>query len=283
MLTERILLSPANESDVPAAVAALDRIHADIGPVVELLADRGYSDKKVENWARPLRDRGIEQVFDLMPSDHGGRPNAEHGYVMIDGWPHDPSIPDRLTRIERPPVFSVENLKSDATREDIADYRRRTRELDTFNALIAERHLYAYDRFAFGRNGAVRFRCPGNTGKLRTAGCAHSVGLPAQVPASAHPPGIAVPTACRQATIQIRATVEEKLRQRHYWGSPEWQTSYATQRRRTHLRADEEPFPRTRLGPSDRPSQDLLHGGDRRGGQQFVHPDELGSRRRELQ
>lgn len=229
LMTERILLSPANLDDVPDAVVALDRLMEQVGPVLELMADRGYSNKVPESWARPLRVRGIEQVIDMMPSDHGARPDAQHGYIMLDGWPHDPSVPEHLHVIEKPGIMTVASLRKGATREEKADRDRRLTARAEFNALIAERQLYAYTRHSKGKNGAVRYKCPGAAGKLKTAGCQHSVGLPDGLPTSAHPVGIPVPTACQEGheTFQIGAQVQEKLRQRYYWGSPAWQRAFA--------------------------------------------------------
>lgn len=228
LMTDRILLSPANHNDVPDAMEAIDRL-LKVHPIVEVIADRGYSNKDVDVWAGPLRKRGIEQVLDMMPSDHGPRTDPAHGFVMLDGWPHDPSVPDHLLRITPPPTFTVEPLRDNPTVEEVLDYERRTAAIAEFDALIAERRLYAYVRHAKGKNGAVRFKCPGAAGKLRTFGCEHSEGFPESLPTSAHPAGIATPTACTagHTVFQIGGKVQEKLRQRYYWGSPEWKRAYA--------------------------------------------------------
>lgn len=229
MMTERIQLNPANVSDVPDAIGAIDRHIAQVGPLLEVIVDRGYSYKVAEDWARPLRERNIEQVIDMMPSDHGATTDPLHGYVMLDGWPHDPSVPEHLYVIPRPSNFTIKEPGADATWEERAEYQRRVVELASFNARIAERQLYAYVRHASGKNGAIRFKCPGAAGKLKTDGCAHSAGLPTGIPTSAHPTGILTPTACQDghATFQIGAHVQEKLRQRYYWGSLEWQQAFA--------------------------------------------------------
>lgn len=228
-LTERIMFHPANNNEVPDAIRALDVLSAQTGKVEEIVADRGYSGKATENWARPIRERNILSVFDLMPSDHGSVPHEKHGYIMIDGWPHDPSVPDHLVDIERPQSFTLGSLPEKATSAEKKEHARRAADIDRFNRLIAERRLYAYERVAFQNNGAERFRCPGVRGKLLTRGCQHSAALPhdAGIPESAHPDGIEVPKACKQQTIQIPLSVTEKLRQHYYWGSPEWQKAYA--------------------------------------------------------
>lgn len=227
IVTERILLSAANQGgDVTPVIGMLDRITAADGAVEEVIADRAYSNASIENWARPLRERGITQVLDLRLQDHGATYDEKYGFVWIDGWPHDPSVPEHLRNIARPATFTLRRLREDATSDEVAEHKRRKNELERFNALIAERQTYAYVIHQVSANGAIRYKCPGAAGKLKTTGCEHSTYLPIGLPTSTHPEGIPTPKACVQSSVQVRATVREKHRQQLYWGCPEWQGSY---------------------------------------------------------
>ncbi|WP_395659984.1 hypothetical protein [Nocardioides sp.] len=224
LLTERIAVVAGNNPGISETLDTLDRLQA-TAAVTEVIADRGFSYKKVEDWATPLRDRGVKQVLDLHENDHGARVHPDHGYVMVDGWAHCPSIPDRLVDIARPARFTVGKLKKSATREERAEHARRTRELADFNADIAERATYRFEPHGKTKNGSPRFICPARAGKLKCAACPLSQLLPDPTP-EADPDLDQLPTACKQATITIPVTVEAKVRQEHYWGSPEWQKSY---------------------------------------------------------
>lgn len=222
---DRILLHDANITGVSDVVDALDRIRDNLGPVQQVVADRAYSNKSVKDWARPLRERGIDQVLDMMPADHGPRLAPEYGFILLDGWPHDPSIPQRLHHIVKPARLTA-NLKKDATPAEKRSYERRVKEIEQFRADIAERHLYAYKRHQEQSNGARRWKCPHAAGKLRTPGCIHSPGLPAYVPQSQWPAGAQTPKACTQSVLQTPAHVGEKHRQKHEWGSLEWEAEF---------------------------------------------------------
>jgi hypothetical protein len=149
----------------------------------------------------------------------------DHGYVMVDGWAHCPSIPDQLVHIERPAQLSIRPLKKSATREERAEHARRTRERDEFNAAIAERATYRFEPHGKTKNGSPRFICPARAGKLKCGACPMSQFLPDGTP-EADPDLEQLPKACAQETITIPVTVEEKVRQDAYWGSKEWQASY---------------------------------------------------------
>lgn len=223
LLTERIAVVPGNRHGVPETIAGLDRMLAEETAVLEVLSDRGFSYKGVEDWARPLAERGIAQVLDMHKYDRGSRPH-QHGYVMIDGWAHCPSIPDHLVRIDRPARFTVGEERKDATPDEKADRDRRLAEVAEFNRLIAERRTYRFERVGHTSSGAERMICPAKAGKVSCASCPLSQ-LFEDVP-EVTPPAGEPPRACKQATITIRAAASEKLRQREYWGSPEWQASY---------------------------------------------------------
>lgn len=229
LLTEKIAVVAGNSPGITETIAGIDQMLAADTPVVEVISDRGFSYKQSADWARPLADRGIVQVLDMHDADRGARPH-EHGYVMVDGWAHCPSIPDHLVRIDRPARFTAGEERQGATAEERADRERRIAEIEEFNRLIAERRAYRFERAGHTSSGAERMVCPAKAGKVACDACPLSQ-LFEDVPEVTAPAG-APAKACRQATITISRTASEKLRQRKYWGSPEWQASYA---RRTYV------------------------------------------------
>jgi hypothetical protein len=228
LLTERIAVVPGNQHGIAQTIATLDRLSTCGAGATEIISDRGFSYSAVEDWADQLRHRGIEQVLDMHQNDHGARVHEKHGYVMINGWAHCPSIPDELIHIRRPAQMSVGVPKKSATPDEIADHKRRQAEVDKFNDLIAQRRVYRFERHGVAKSGAERYKCPARAGKVVCDGCPLSKLIPAEAqrPTVEPPPGAALPKACSQETIVVRESVEPKLRQREYWGSPEWQASF---------------------------------------------------------
>lgn len=226
LLMERISVVAANCDGIDETISGLQRMREDGVPVVEVLADRGFSYKLPERWADKLRAMGIDQVLDLHPNDNGARAHKD-GYVMVDGWAHCPSIPDHLIRIAKPTRLSVADDKKNATREERLDAARRRAEVDEFNRLIAERRVYRFERAGRTAGGNERFTCPSRAGKLKCGGCPLSADYD-DVPEVTPPVNEAgeLSKACAQTTITLKPSVEPKLRQREYWGSPEWQLSY---------------------------------------------------------
>lgn len=229
LLTERIAVVPGNSHGIGETLDILDRLADNGRPVAEIIADRGFSYATHEDWADQLRARGIEQVQDIHPADHGQRVHPDHGYLMIDGWPHCPSIPEHLKRINRPATLTIGELRKNATRKEKAEHAARAAELEGFAKLIAERRLYRFEKVGKTSSGADRFRCPARAGKIKCSGYPASRYLPDGTPEGnpQDPPA----KACSQATITIKRTVEPKLRQRDYWGSPEWIRSYSRRTR----------------------------------------------------
>lgn len=192
----------------------LDRLRADGQPVTVLLADRAWSYKLPDRWAHQLRDRGIEQVVDLHPNDHGA--SDLDGMRMIAGTAHCPATPDELIDIRRPATLGAGP------------------ELDEFTRRIDERSSYAFRRTA-GPNarGDERAECPAEAGKLRCPLKPTSLLFPAEMLTIGAPPDAATaPACCTQRTVKIPAAADAKVRQRHIWGSPGWIRSF---RRRTYV------------------------------------------------
>ena len=91
-LTYALTLRPLATDVVEPGLTLLDRLTARRHSVRELLNDRAWSYIVAERWAEQLRRRGIDQVFDLHPSDRGVR--DFEGITMIDGAPHCRAVLD---------------------------------------------------------------------------------------------------------------------------------------------------------------------------------------------
>lgn len=223
-LIERIRLSPANSKGIEETIQVLTTL-ADQGRApAEVIADRAYTYSLPEKWAQPLKSLGIDQVIDMHPNDHGARPHAEHGYIMIDGHPHVASIPRHLITIDRPTKFVVSEPGEGAGSEKWSEYERLRAELTRFEELIAERTQYRFEGHGKTAGGNRRFISPARAWKMRCPGFPPSMELE-DVPDCVHAGG-EVPKACAQATITVSDNVDRKLRQDDYWGSPTWVRSY---------------------------------------------------------
>jgi len=266
-LIDRLVLAPANVSAIGPALRMIDSLRTSERPIEELLSDREFSYKKSEDWARPLRERGISQVMDLHDGDRGIR--DYNGIAMIDGTPHCRAVlGDRedLVRIAKPLTMSAGVLKETASDEE----RRRHEELRDnarkFSELINERSLAAFRRVEGpDAEGNERWECPAQAGKVRCVNCLFSLGYPEGTPVVAEPHVVPQLSdrplrpaknashseklayqqrksewdaeadflrCCRQRTVTIPGNVSEKVRQKLQWGSPAWIRSYS---RRTHV------------------------------------------------
>lgn len=266
-LIDRLVLAPANASAIHPALTMIDSLRANERPIEELLSDREFSYKKSEDWARPLRERGISQVMDVHDVDRGIR--DYNGIAMIDGTPHCRAVlGDRedLIRIPKPPTLSVGPLKGSDSDEGSLERKELQEEVDRFTELMNERSVAAFRRVA-GPNadGDERWECPAQAGKVICANCPLSLDFPHGTPVVAEPhnvPPLPEPPSrpgktasasekdaykqlkaewdaeadflrcCRQRTVTIPGSVSEKLRQKLPWGSKDWIRSYA---RRTHV------------------------------------------------
>lgn len=232
ILTQGIRLRPANSGVVEPGLALIDS-YTDTSPrLAEVLNDRAWSYALAEQWAYPLRARGIEQVLDLHPNDRGAR--DFEGIRMVDGAPHCPSMPDDLVNIARPARFSVGELRKNATAEQVRQHDADTQALAEFRAKVAERQTWSFRRVAGpDANGKERWECPAQAGKRICANCPLSQMFDESTPAVDDPPtGADQPKCCTQRTVTIPGNVTPKIRQRLYWGSDEWITSF---NRRTYV------------------------------------------------
>lgn len=238
LLIDRISLVPGNENGVPETFDLLDRLTDEGRKPHEILADRGFTHSLPEKWASRLRERGIKQVLDMHPMGRGARLHPDHGYVMVDGWPHCPAMPTELVDIARPPSLSVGTKPAPNGRrrsehaQDLQEWTAHKEALERARALIAERTQYRFERLGRTSAGNERFICPARAGKIVCHGCplyARGVPTGTGLPEVTAPDPL--PKACAQVSITIDTTVEEKLRQEHYWMSDDWIRSYARRSR----------------------------------------------------
>jgi hypothetical protein len=230
-----LTLRPASGSTSTPTLELINRLRERDVTVEEILVDRGFSYKVPQDWAMKLRELGIAQVQDIHPADHGIR--DYEGIRVVDGTPHCASMPKELANISRPARFKVAPLKKRASKVDRLHHERSTKELDEFHTKIAERQKYA---FVFHGNNPTtqdpnqtRWICPAKAGKLKCTLCPFSAFYASDMTEVASPPPASTaPKCCTQQTVSIPGSALVKLRQREYWGSPEWIGSYG---RRNHI------------------------------------------------
>lgn len=250
LLIERLDLTPASTDIVAPSLAMIDALLSKPnGRIEELLVDRHYSYKKVDRWYTELVARGIRQVLDLHPNDHGFRP--VDGMRVAAGWPHCPATPDHLGTIVRPSPPGSKPPKSagtpgataaerQAAEEETAERRAaHLRRRETFDQRISERSAYAMERRSGIGGDKIRYGCPALNG---TAGCALRPGTMEAaeqlcLPTVDNPPDLATaPASCTQDTVTVKLDPEHgmnpKLVQQHYWGSEDWEGSF---KRRTYV------------------------------------------------
>ena len=231
-LTWRFALRPAGTDVVEPSFSVLDSLMDDGHTVKELLNDRAFSYKTADRWATPLRDRGIEQVFDMHPADRGVRDHE--GIRIIDGTPHCPATPDDLVRIDRPRNLKPKRPSAKATKAQRIQHEAAVQEVHEFQQRIAERETWSFRFVGNGKKaGTTRWECPAQAGKRICTHCPLSQGFPTETPRVDNPPAAATkPKCCSQRTVTVPAEALAKTRQKHYWGSPDWIASYS---RRTHV------------------------------------------------
>lgn len=232
ILTQALRVRPANAGVVEPGLALLDAYNEKGGRLSEVLNDRAWSYAQADQWAFPVRERGIEQVLDLHPNDRGAR--DFEGIRMVDGAPHCPAMPDRLVNIARPARFSVGPLARNATTDQVRQHSADAKALNEFQEQIEERRTWAFRRVAGpDKTGKERWECPAQAGKRICANCPLSQMFDPSTPTVENPPSEpGKPKCCRQRSVTIPGYVTPKIRQRLYWGSPEWIASF---NRRTHV------------------------------------------------
>lgn len=187
----------------------------------DIVADRGYSNAKPENWHDPLRSAGYHLIHDLH-RDHRGAQRGHDGIVIIDGQPYSPGILDHpdLLDIPVPPIG--------ATRAQIRAYQ----------AHIERRRPYLLPRHAAVTHGEpLRLACPAVRGKLacpqRHTG-PQLVELAARgVPEVFAPPATPLPPICVNKTVRIPDDVLAQRQDRDLlFGSTHWYDAFHRRRPR---------------------------------------------------
>ena len=107
ILVDRLIVRPAASPITEPCITAVDSLEATGKPVTELLADRAYSNKVPESWRRPMRERGVNLVFDLHANDRGCLLDPVSGVLWIDGHPYCHDTPVELQNIKRPNRLKV--------------------------------------------------------------------------------------------------------------------------------------------------------------------------------
>ena len=230
-VVEAIRVRPANDAPAPAGIDLLrelvaSRENGQQVPITSVVADRGFTYAKTENWATPLRHLGIENIQDINAGDRRYLPSTK-GYDIIDGHPFCHKMPDQLRDVKRPANLTVKPLPANATKEEREAHAKRVRELQDFKAWYEESEKYAFERHG-KTSGGVRYSCPAKVGKVVCAGCPFQVDPDDDAPIIEEPPRMPKAQlrdelpACAQQTIVVPWEANEKHRQPHRVGSPEW-------------------------------------------------------------
>lgn len=213
-----IHLAPGSTHRGDAGIAVLDAIKRVLGHTPdEVLDDRGYSNCKAQNWALPLHERGIKQVFDLHPNNRGVRPGPIKGTQWRDGLL---LVSDKVTKHDAVPTRSP--LESHAIKDKRAE-------------MVAKRHAFSFgfEDWNLAR-GTVRLVGPAVRGQVRCVNHPASMRLKAVKqhsrggrrttrPTTAHVRGDEC--ACGKTKV-VPITEVIRFYQPYVWGSPEWERAY---------------------------------------------------------
>ena len=207
-LARRAAVSSCRHDPVRAFAPVLTAMPAAGIPPGDILADSGYSHRDAGAWAIPLRAAGAQLVQDLHPHDRG--PKGSHdGAVISNGNLYCP----RTSR----PLLELGPLARTATKEQAADWERKTAELARYKL----GRLTADDQ-----DGYHRVQCPAAIGKIRCPLRPASMTLDRDRPEILQPPEH--PQACcAQQTITVPPDVLAKTAQKHDYPSAAWRRSYA--------------------------------------------------------
>jgi hypothetical protein len=207
-LARRATVSSPRHDPVRAFAPVLTAMPGQGIPLGDILDDSGYSHRDADAWAIPLRQAGAQLVQDLHPHDRG--PKGTHdGAIISNGNLYCPKTPR--------PLLELGPLARTATKEQAADWERKTAELARYKL----GRLTADDP-----DGYHRVQCPAATGKIRCPLRPASMQLDRDRPEILQPPEH--PQACcTQQTITVPADVNAKTRQKHDYPSAAWRRSYA--------------------------------------------------------
>lgn len=220
-LVQAMTLTPNGYNNPAPSLRMLDE-HTSAGHELRtILADRGFSNWDVDDWANELRARDIDQIIDIHPKDSGSLPDPETGATLSNGWPYLPWTPKRLLKITRPTRFTLTEPKPDAcekkrnSEKNKRKYEKKKRnyekllaELTAFKEAQAELASYALTPNGKRRkDGSRQFHVPQYRRELATAKQRKTKMF-------------------TQATVVLSAKTGAKLRQHARWGSDEWIAEY---------------------------------------------------------
>ena len=207
-IVRRILVTTSGLDPVPAFVPVLGRLQSSGVALGDVLCDSGYAHRVAEHWALPVRRLGGRLVMDLHPNDRGTQGTYE-GAICFNGGLYCPVTP--------PPLFSLEPLARNASREAMNEHDRRCAELS----------CYRLGRItADDADGYHRVACPAELGKLRCPAKSASLTLGFDRPEVLSPPDDR-PKCCLQRTVTVPVEVNAKTAQKHEYPSKAHRRSYA--------------------------------------------------------
>jgi hypothetical protein len=207
-LARRATASSCRHDPVRALVPVLTAMPAAGISLGDVLADSGYAHRDADAWALPVRACGAQLVQDLHPHDRGPKGTHE-GAIISNGSLYCPATPR--------PLLELGPLARAATREQTADWERKTAEL--------ARHKLGRITAA-DADGYHRVLCPAVMGKIRCP-----LRLPSMTLDRARPEILTPPehpqACCAQQTITVPPGVNAKTAQKHDYPSAAHRRSYA--------------------------------------------------------
>lgn len=217
---ERFDITAAAEPAPDPTVAMIRRFNDPDGtgavsvnrPVIELVADRGYSVASAGEWADPLRKLGIELVYDLK-GDQIGQKGDANGAIEASGCFYCPMTPKPLLEIGAIPCVAP-------TADRIAHFN----DVERRDQFACEPHTAA-NRLT----GDQRFVCPAVDDKLRCPLVPASMANPLTIRTVKPSKEIVKtpPPICSQQTVVMPGSSQANLRQKYRYGSEEWFDAYS--------------------------------------------------------
>jgi len=202
----RVVLKSAGVEPADEMAGLLERMAGTGAGPTDVLADCGYSFKT--GFSSRLRKIGADPVMDLHPFDRGPKGTFE-GAVCANGSLYCPAVPE--------PLLSLGPLERGAAARVVEAHDRSCAELDRYRfAPLQGPDIDGYERVM----------CPASAGKLRCPLVEASLTLSFNRPSIAEPP-LLPPRCCRQASITVPPSINDKTRQKHPYPSPRHRRSYA--------------------------------------------------------
>jgi hypothetical protein len=201
-----ITLRPANTDYANSAVNVTRTLIDEVGTVDHVIVDRGYSMKRPEDLAIPLRELGVDRTIDLAAQDRTTSRGSHQGAVARDGTLFCPCAPDLDD------IPSVQSSMNSAVKVEL---RKRYDERDHFKVGLR----------ADAGDGYQRVECPARAGRVRCALVPASMRLDTTKPTVSRPPD-KPDLICTQATITVAPTVVGRYAQRYSYGTTRHGESY---------------------------------------------------------